>query len=223
MRGGSGSSARTTFPGRGHRGSDPPGEPVGAAIVAAAEGYREPARVVHRDHSGVGALVPEQRGDEADGGPSGEKEDDGVALPPRPTQNILGSALVEPGVVPGGSEVVRVAAAVLGGRYEADHGRLPQTRKTAPSGTRRCMDAMLLTDDVWRRAVSPSRPQSSSTLPAGTTLSMPMSVSTTVRRALTAQSLAISSNEPPVPPTNTASGSGRSRSASGAAPSTTST
>src|SRR5829696_8666341 len=197
---------------------------VRAAPVSPGERHSEPPCIVHADHAGVVVLVVEQGRDEADGGAGGEEEDDAVTLVPRLLQCLLQFSLIEAGVGPRAFEVGGVTAAVRGSRDEPDHCFLPETTKTGVSAARRCREsATPFTREACKRVVSTSRPQSARISPAGTTRSRVMRLTTTDRRALTAHSLTISSKLPPDPPMNTASGSGRPRSAPGASLSKTRT
>src|SRR5215218_4063894 len=146
----------------------------------------------------------------------GEEEHDTVALVPSQVESFFRLALVEACISPGADEVCSVAAAARGGCYEPDHVRLPETTNTALSAARRCRLPTPFILEVCRKVVSTSRPQSSRSWAPGMTRSRVTRANTTARRALTADSLTISSKAPPLPPTKTASGSGRSRRVSGA-------
>jgi hypothetical protein len=105
--------------------------------VPAAERDGEPPGIVHADHAGVAALIPEERGYEAYGGTGSEEEDYLVTLVPGGGERFFRLAFVEAGLLPNLSKIGGPAAAVRGGGDEPDHGFLPETTKTGVSAARR--------------------------------------------------------------------------------------
>ena len=177
-------------------------------LRARREGDGEAGGVVDGNHAGVTVFALEQGSDEADGGAGGEEEYDAVALVPGPAEGFFRlprrgarrarrakwAALRRPFAV---AAISRSRPAPRDDEGVALGGEAVQLADTFHPGGLQERSLDLEAAALSIRA-------------AGTTLSRPTSASTTERRALTAQSLTISSKPPPVPPTKTASGSGRS-------------
>ncbi|MCF0097385.1 hypothetical protein B0E54_06260 [Micromonospora sp. MH99] len=121
-------------------------EVVAAAGMAAEQRHRVPGGLVDDHHGRVGALVPEQRREDAHHRAGGQERHHRVATRPGGPQRV-GDALPldDPRVRPGGGDGVGVSSAGGGGRDQADaggdgqvgHGRSPVRTTTGLVAARR--------------------------------------------------------------------------------------
>src|SRR6266511_3846091 len=184
--------------------------------------FRSPARLVDADHARVGALVGQERGEQADGRAGREEAHERPRAAPARADLLGNRSTVNGGVRrPGVGEPLGQAPPVRRRGDEADHAGTPDSTVTGFAAASRCSPAGSSTRRLaWSWVPSTRYPAARSAATAGPTRSRIAYPATS--RAGRRAAHAASTSRPP-PPTKTASGSGRLSSAPGADPWTTST